>query len=84
MKNDVITIVGRDAGAVATSMVEAILDIKAPETELVLETAMRENRYCPLVADKSKIKSLVLLSNGKVYPSTFRVPTLSKRLRGED
>ena len=84
MKNDVITIVGRDAGAVAVSMVEAILDIKAPETSIVLENALNENRYCPLVADKSKIKSLVVLSNGKVYPSTFRVPTLSKRMSGEE
>lgn len=81
--NSVIGIVGQDRCVVATDMIEAILlfnEQKNPEAFQVYTEAMDNNFFCPVISDTDKIKSLLILSNGQVYPSIFRVPTLSKRL----
>ncbi len=84
MSNEMITIVGPKMGAVSANMVESILSIKLEEAQIVLKEALEDGRYCPLIGDKSKIKSLVILSNGQVYPSNFRYDTLKGRFSEED
>lgn len=84
MSNEMITIVGPKMSAVNADMVESILSIKLEEAQIVLRDAMSEGRYCPLIGDQTKIKSLVILSNGQVYPSNFRYDTLKGRITGGD
>ena len=63
--------------------IESILqldDSESDEADKILLSSIEDGVYHPLIKDKDKIKSLVILSNGQVYPSTFNVSTLSKRI----
>jgi hypothetical protein len=79
MKNEIVTVVGNNLGAINAQMVESILCASTEEAQNILQESIREGRYCPLIADRSKIKSIVILSNGQVYPSNFRYVTLTRR-----
>mgnify|MGYP000367553504 CR=1 FL=1 len=79
--NNLVTIVGRDMGQIAANNVEAIFDFSSKEGKELFASAIQENRYVRFIADQSKIKCLVLMNNGKVYPSTFTVPTLHNRIK---
>ena len=43
--------------------------------------AIQNGSYYPLVTNKESIKSIVIMTNGHVYPSTFRAGTLVSRVR---
>lgn len=79
--NNLITIVGRDMGQIAANNVEAIFDFASKEGKDLYAKAIEEGRYVRFISDQSKIKCLVLMINGKVYPSTFTVPTLHNRIK---
>lgn len=79
--NVLVNIVGRDMGAVSATKVESVIDFSLPEAKTLLLRARNENKYHPLIGDENKIKSLVLMDNGVVYPSSFRVVTLNDRIR---
>lgn len=79
--NTLITIVGRDMGQIAANNVEAIFDFATKEGKDLYTKANEEGRYIRFISDLSKIKCLVLMVNGKVYPSTFTVPTLHNRIK---
>lgn len=78
--NAMITVVGRDLGAISAVDVEGIIDYTLPEAQVIIQKAKAGNKYYPFVADDSKIKSLIIMTNGTVYPSTFRVVTLMERI----
>ena len=80
--NSMVTIIGRDMGAISASQVEAVIDFATDEAKYILQNARAQQNYIPFLADETKIKSLVLMTNGKVYPSTFRTVTLMERVKG--
>ncbi len=79
--NSMITVVGRDMGSISATNVESVIDYALPEAQLVLNKARNENNYRQFIADENKIKSLIIMTNGVVYPSSFRVVTLNERIR---
>lgn len=79
--NSMITVVGQDMGAIAANNVEALIDYTVPEARDIILKARNEGKYCQLIADDSKIKTLIIMTNGIVYPSSFRVVTLADRIR---
>ena len=85
MKNSIgktmITIVGRDLGTVSALDIEAILDFNAEENKLIMYNARERNQYFPLITDETKIKSLIIMKSGMIYPSTFRLVTISNRIK---
>lgn len=81
MRNDIITIVGKEMGLVSAEKVEGILNIKLDEAQTVIMNAIQNGYYYPLVTNKESIKSIVIMTNGHVYPSTFRAGTLVSRVK---
>ena len=79
--NAMITVVGRDMGSISASNVEAVLDYALPEAQEIIVKARSANKYRPFITDESKIKSLIIMTNGVVYPSSFRVVTLNERIK---
>ncbi len=79
--NTLITIAGRDMGAVAANEIQAVLDFSSKEAQELMYVYRQQGRYVPLIADESKIKSLVIMKGLTVYPSTFRVQTLISRIQ---
>lgn len=79
--NSMITVVGRDMGSISATNVESVIDYTLPEAKLILNEARSKNKYRHFIADESKIKSLIIMTNGIVYPSSFRVVTLNERIR---
>lgn len=79
--NALITVIGRDMGAVSASSVESVIDYTLPEARLLVEEAKNKNKFKPLITDDDKIKSIIVMVNGQIYPSTFRVVTLIDRIK---
>lgn len=82
-----VTIVGKSEVRVAVSKIVAVIDIKCEESELILQKSIQEGHFMPFIRDKSKIRSYLLMDNGDLYPSTFRVKTICDRMKedtGED
>lgn len=79
--NSMITVVGRDMGSISATNVESVIDYTLPEAEMIINEARSKNKYRQFIADESKIKSLIIMTNGIVYPSSFRVVTLNERIR---
>lgn len=79
--NPQITIVGRDVGKVSASKIESLVDFSSDAAGIILTEALENNTFVKLVTDSSKIKTLVILDNGKVYPSTFKIKALAGRIR---
>lgn len=79
--NSLITVIGRDMGAISADKVEAVVDNSISEAQLIVNKARSENNYRQLITDETKIKSLIIMTNGIVYPSSFRVVTLIERIR---
>lgn len=78
--NAIITVIGRDLGAISAQKVEGLLDYNTEEGRWLLNKARESNNFVNLLADESKIKTLVLMDSGKIYPSTFNLSTLAKRI----
>lgn len=78
--NDMVTIVGRDMGAVSAQQVQALIDFNSIEGEHIFNSALENGTYIKFITDKSKIKTLVIMDNGNIYPSTFNLSTLMKRI----
>lgn len=79
--NSLITVVGRDLGAISANKVESVMDYLCEEARYIIAEAKTRGKYISLISDEQKIKSIVLMDNGKVYPSTFRVVTLMERIK---
>lgn len=79
--NCMITVVGRDMGAISATNVESLIDYALPEAQLIISNARNEGKYRQFITDESKIKSLIIMTNGIVYPSSFRVVTLNERIK---
>lgn len=78
--NSPINIVGRDLGAISANKVESLIDFTTPEAQSLFETAKKNNMYINFISDETKIKTLVLMDSGTLYPSTFNLGTLAKRI----
>lgn len=79
--NSMVTVVGRDMGAISAQSVQAVLDYALSETKTYVQEARVQGKFIPLIAEESKIKSVLIMNNGVVYPSSFRVVTLMERIR---
>lgn len=79
--NAMITVIGRDMGAISATEVEAVIDYSVPEAKLIVSLAKTEKRYQQFIADDTKIKSLIIMTTGTVYPSSFRMVTLNERIK---
>lgn len=80
---DMLTVIGGDKCLVPVRNVESILQVDSDEGingPDLLNKAIKDGNLVPLVFDKDKIKSIVILSNGQVYPSTFNASTLISRI----
>lgn len=79
--NDLITIVGRSNVKVSARKIEALIEFqKGKYGEIIFNEALNTGRFIKVLTDPNKIKSLILMENNKVYPSTFSVSTLENRV----
>lgn len=79
--NDFITIVGRTNVKVSARKVEALIEFsKGSYGENIFNEALEDGRLVKVLTDTNKIRSLILMENNKVYPSTFSVTTLDNRI----
>lgn len=79
--NAMVTVIGRDMGAIAANEVESVIDYALPEAKTILRLAREQGKFVPLIVDDAKIKSLLVMTQGAIYPSTFRVTTLMERIK---
>lgn len=79
--NDFITIVGRTNVKVSASKNWALIEFsKESYGENIFNEALEDGRLIKVITDTNKIRSLILMENNKVYPSTFSVSTLDNRI----
>lgn len=78
--NAQITIIGKDRGAIAATEVESILDYTLEEARDIVTIAKNAGNYIPFMNNDDKIKSIIIMNSGKVYPSSFSVVTLKQRV----
>lgn len=79
--NDFITIVGRTNVKVSARKIEALIEFsKGSYGENIFNEALEDGRLIKVITDTNKIRSLILMENNKVYPSTFSVSTLDNRI----
>ena len=79
--NDFITIVGRTNVKVSARKIESIIEFsKGSYGENIFNEALEDGRLVKVLTDTNKIRSLLLMENNKVYPSTFSVSTLDNRI----
>ena len=70
--NDFITIVGRTNVKVSARKIEALIEFsKGSYGENIFNEALEDGRLIKVITDTNKIRSLILMENNKVYPSTF-------------
>lgn len=78
--SEFITIIGRTGASVPIHKIEAILEFcHQTSAEEIFDKAMKEGRLIKTLVDKDKIRSIVILESGEVYPSTFHYTTLRDR-----
>ena len=78
--NTQITIIGGAKATISASMVECLMDFKTDEAKLVMQEALKENRFIKLLTDQKKIKTLIITKDNRVYPSTFGILAVSDRI----
>lgn len=78
--NVLIPIIGYDLGMISARKIDAVLDSELDEAKTMVMKAREENRYIALIGNPDKIKSVIRMENGDVYPSSFRVATLVRRI----
>lgn len=79
--NDFITIVGRTNVKVSARKIEALIEFsKGSYGENIFNEALEDGRLIKVITNTNKIRSLILMENNKVYPSTFSVSTLDNRI----
>lgn len=78
--NNIVTLVGGDLGAVSVDKIESLIDFSTKEAKEIVKKAQEEQRYINYVMDDKKIKTIVVLTNGNVYPCSFNLNTMVKRI----
>lgn len=79
--NSQITIVGQDRGAIDAHKVESIYSFNEPTAVDIITSAKAEGRYVPFISENEKIKTIIMTIDGRVYPSSFSIDTLKKRIK---
>ena len=79
--SEFMTIIGRAGAGVPIKKIEAIFEF-SPDTnaEYIFNKALNEGKLIKTLVDTDKIRSLVILDDGQVHPSTFHFVTLKNRV----
>ena len=74
-----ITVIGQNSVAVPVYQIEAIIEYGSQASREISERGLEEGKLIKALLDEDKIKSLILLDNGDIIPSTFHYISLRNR-----
>lgn len=76
-----ITVIGQNTLGIPVKDIEAIIEFGSQASHEIFEIALEEGRLIKALLDEDKIKSLIVLDNGDIIPSTFHFTSLRNRCK---
>ena len=75
-----LPVVGKNVVSVDANDIECLIRYDVPEAGMIVENAKKRALYINYVADPGQIRTLIVMSSGRVYASTVKAGTLARRM----
>lgn len=75
------TAIGCDFGGINGDKINLMIDYRWDNIDEIVQELAQTKNIVPLYAEDNRTKTLLVMDNGSVYPSTFNYPTIDKRIR---
>lgn len=76
-----VTVIGQNTLGIPIHQIEAIIEFGSEASYEIFERGLEEGKVLKALLDEKKIKSLIILENGDIIPSTFHFISIRNRCK---